>query len=148
MASSDKGALTQFSEPVYAPTCKRCLALMDRLFPAPQQHERLDFVVEVLADIVCRYGYAEIRGVPGDQQAALRKKARMEVRRRTGYSCTTFVLDSMILLSCDEIFKQRPASDDEAALERLDAFLSGKITDPRPDVPPDWRVSWSTWTAG
>jgi hypothetical protein len=74
--------------------CKRCLALMDQYFPAPRQHERLDLVVEVLADIVSRYGYAEIHGVPGDQQATLRKKARMEVRRRTGYSCTTFALNS------------------------------------------------------
>jgi hypothetical protein len=62
------------------PSCRRCLALMDRLFPAPALDERLPLVVQVVTDTVLELGHAELRGVPEDHQAPLRAQVRSVVR--------------------------------------------------------------------
>ncbi len=38
------------------PSCRRCLALMDRLFPAPALDERFPLVVQVVTDTVLNSG--------------------------------------------------------------------------------------------
>jgi hypothetical protein len=48
------------------PSCRRCLALMDKLFPAPELDGRFRLVVQVVTDTVLEFGHAELRGVPGD----------------------------------------------------------------------------------
>jgi hypothetical protein len=65
----------------YAPSCRRCLTLLDTLFPAPQLNDRFPLIVRIIADIVLAHGTAEILDVPGDQQAALRKAVRRRSSR-------------------------------------------------------------------
>src|SRR5260370_14734331 len=61
MAGGEGGLLHEFdAEEVFAPTCMRCLALMDNLFPAPPPDDRLGLVVRVVTDLVLEHGYAEI----------------------------------------------------------------------------------------
>jgi len=48
----DGGPLDEFDETAFAPTCKRCLALMDEEFPEPRDHEQLPLVAQLTADIV------------------------------------------------------------------------------------------------
>lgn len=67
----------------YAPSCRRCLALLDTLFPAPKLDDRFPLIVRIIADTVLEHGTAEILDVPGDHQAALRREVRTEVKKRT-----------------------------------------------------------------
>jgi len=127
----------------YAPSCRRCLALLDKLFPAPELHERFPLIVRIVADTVLEHGTAEILGVPGDQQAALRKEVRAEVKKRTGYGLTTHAHESMVIFVCDPIYDLHADEHMRRGAEAVDAFFSGK---PVPHQPPT-RLSWRTWAA-
>ncbi|MFI5960403.1 hypothetical protein [Cryptosporangium sp. NPDC051539] len=122
MVGGDGGPVGRSELVAFAPTCRRCLALIDRHFPAPERDSRLDLVAQLAADaVVERRGFAEIHDVPGDQQAELRKAVRGLIRVRTHHSVRTFVDDGIVYVEC-------PA-------------LSG--THGRPDAPE--TVSWRAW---
>ncbi len=127
------------------PSCRRCLALMDKLFPAPVLDERFPLVVQVVTDTVLELGHAELRGVPGDHHAALRAQVRSAVRKRTGYGLRSYVHESMVIFVCDPIYQQHADEDSRAAAEAMDAFLTGK---PASYLPTPWRLHWHTWAAG
>lgn len=129
-------------EDTFAPTCRRCLALMDKLFPEPELDDRLPLVVQLITDTVVEHGYAEIRGVPGDHHAALRKQVRAAVRKRTGYGIQTLVHESMIVFVCEPIHEQHADEQSRMAAEVMDSFLTGK---PTPALPTPWRLSWDAW---
>jgi hypothetical protein len=66
MVGVDGGAIGRYGEVAYAPTCRRCLALVDRHFPKPTPDSRLALVGRLAADVVVdQRGYVEIHGVPG-----------------------------------------------------------------------------------
>ncbi|MCW2936751.1 MAG: hypothetical protein JWM19_7713 [Actinomycetia bacterium] len=100
------GEDTEDDEAVFAPTCRRCLAIMDKLFPAPELDPRFPLVVQVVTDTVIEHGTAEILGVPGDHQAALRKDVRAAVRNRTGYGMETYAQEAMVTFVCQPIYDQ------------------------------------------
>ncbi len=131
-------------EAAYAPSCRRCLALLDRLFPAPKLNERFPLIVQVIADTILEHGTAEILDVPGDQQAALRREARAEVKKRTGYGLTTHVHESMVIFVCDPIYDLHAEEHSRRGAEAMNAIFSDK---PMPQPPPT-RLSWGAWAAG
>lgn len=128
-----------------APTCRRCLALIDRLFPEPKLDDRFLLIVELVTDTVAEHGYAEIRDVPGDHHAALRKRVRSALRQRTGHGCRTYVHESMIIFVCEAIHDRHAAQREAQAREALGSFLNGEP--PGPLARP-WHLSWGTWAAG
>lgn len=130
--------------PAAAPTCRRCLALMDRLFPPPEPDGRLATVVAAVVDTVLEHGSAEIRGVPGDQQAALRSQARTAVRQRSGYPVRTVVIDSMVVVVCEPISRLYYAAHSGQILDAVASMYSGQP--PRP-LPTPWRLYWDDWAA-
>ncbi|MEU5727176.1 hypothetical protein ABZ783_35970 [Micromonospora sp. NPDC047738] len=146
MVGGDGGPPTRFSDVAFAPSCRRCLALMDRHFPQPPAHDRLGLVAQVAADLVCEYGFAEVVQVPGDQQAALRKAIRVLVRKQSGHGSTTMVRNAAEYASCDAIFDQQREEHGRAAAEATSQALSGS-GESRPVQRPEWRISWTTWTA-
>jgi hypothetical protein len=128
-----------------APSCRRCLALMDKLFPPPELDDKFPLVVQLVADTIIEHGYAEIRSVPGDQQLALRSQVRAEVRRRTGHGPATAaarMFTSMVIFVCEPIHAQHAAEMEELAREAMSDFLNGVPSRP---VRRPWRLSWETW---
>jgi hypothetical protein len=126
-----------------APSCRRCLSLLDKLFPAPRLNERFPLVVAVITDTILEYGTAEILGVPGDQQAALRREVRAEVKKRTGHGLTTHAHESMVIFVCDPIYDRHADEFMRRGAAAVDAVLAGQ---PVPSQPPT-RLFWSTWAA-
>ncbi len=126
-----------------APSCRRCLALLDRLFPAPKLNEQFPLIVQVITDNVLEYGTAEILDVPGDQQAALRREVRAEVKKRAGYGLTTHAHESMVIFVCDPIYDLHADEHMRRGAAAVDAVLTGKPIPPQPPT----RLSWSTWAA-
>ncbi len=124
------------------PTCRRCLALMDRLFPEPRLDDRFPLVVHVVTDTVLEYGTAEILGVPGDQQTALRREVRAAVRKRAGHRMETYVHESMVVFVCQVIYDQHAETHARMAAEAMNRFFSEAPVAPAPSP---MRLSWSTW---
>ncbi len=142
MAGDEGGDADESGDEAFAPTCRRCLAIMDKLFPKPVLDDRFALIVQIITDTVAEHGYAEMRNVPGDQQAALRKQVRSAVRQRTGYTLQTLVHESMVVFICEPISQQHPAEHARAAAEAMNSFLTGEPATP---MPTPWRLSWDTW---
>jgi hypothetical protein len=143
MVGGDGGSINPFDEdPAFAPTCKRCLFLMDRMFAPPPVHPQLPLVAQVIANLVAEHGYAELHGVPGDQQTELRRQIRSLVRKGTRHTCRTFVHGSMIVVVCEPIAELHHEEQLADAAEAMEAYLRGEPRTPRPD--PEWRLRWST----
>lgn len=127
----------------YAPSCRRCLALLDTLFPAPELNDRFPLIVRIIADTVLAHGTAEILDVPGDQQAALRKAVRAEVKQRVGYGLKTYAHESMVIFVCDPIYDLHADEHMRRGTETVDAFLSGNPVSRQSPT----RLWWRTWAA-
>ncbi len=99
--------------------------------------------VSMFADLVAEHGYAELRGVPGDQQTELRRQIRSLVRKGTGHTCRTFVHGNMVVVVCEPIAKLHHEEQLADAAKAIDAYLRGEPRTSRPD--PEWRLRWSAW---
>ena len=128
-----------------APSCRRCLALMDKLFPEPQLDDRFDLAVQALTGTVAEHGYAEMWNVPGDQQAALRKQVRSAVKKRTGHPTQTLARGSLLVFVCEPIHQQHAAVREHAIAEATSSVLTGQPARP---LPTPWRLSWDALAAG
>jgi hypothetical protein len=145
MMGGDGGSISPYDEePALAPTCRRCLAVMDRLFPPPPTHPQLALVAKIVTDTVVEHGHAELHGVPGDQQSELRRRIRSMVRAATGHTCQTLVHDSTLFVVCEPVYELHADAQDAAVAAALDDAFNGK-TPVRADQ--TWRLSWSTWAS-
>lgn len=127
----------------YAPSCRRCLALLDALFPAPKLDDRFPLIVRIIANTVLEHGTAEILGVPGDHQSALRREVRAEVKKRIGYGLKTYAHESMVIFVCDPIYDLHADEHMRRGAEAMDAFFSGKLVSHQPPT----RLRWRTWAS-
>ncbi|MBT8227942.1 MAG: hypothetical protein HKP61_01010 [Dactylosporangium sp.] len=143
MVGGDGGTIGRSGEVAFAPTCRRCLAILDRHFPRPIPDDRLTLVAQLAADaVVDQRGFAEIHDVPGDQLDELRRTVRALIRKRTGTPVRTHVINGVVYVECPAIHHQRRDEGMREAVEAVDAFLKGERA-PRRDQ--DWVTSWSTW---
>ena len=148
MVAGDGGPIYWESEKSeFAPTCRRCLALMDRLFPPPAPADRLPLVVELVVDLLVEQGYAEMRGVPGDQHSALRTQVRTLLRKRTGHGSRTYVVGSMVVFCCDALFEVHKEEHESQAREAMERVWTAASTGdmPTPIARPVWRLEWDAW---
>jgi hypothetical protein len=125
-----------------APTCRRCLSILDRWFPAPVADDRIGLLAVMIGRAVHEYGTAEVVGVPGDQIAALRRAARGELKQRFGYSAKTYVIDDHVVISSNDTTEALRA---EVARQFRQAFSSDD-GDTAPIDDSGWRFHWRTWS--
>ena len=144
MVGGDGGPVDRYRETAFAPTCKRCLAIMDKHFPLPAPAAQLELVAQLAADAVIEQrGFAEVHRVPGDQQDALRKAIRRLVRQRSGESVRSFVAHSVVYVYCEAIYQQHADEGQKEIAEALNAIMTGERPVARPE--PEWRISWTAW---
>jgi hypothetical protein len=130
------------SDPVFAPSCRRCLAILDGLFPAPEGDARLDPVVARCLDEISYWGSAQVDQTPADQIPLLRKRLRAAAKAR-GWQITTLVHGaSVIAASDDALSPERQRAIDQFAAGVIGRLLDGTADDPRTE-PPSWRFSWT-----
>jgi hypothetical protein len=146
MAPGDGGAIYWPDDDlVYAPTCKRCLTLMDRHFPAPDPAPHLPLVVQLLTDLLTEHGYAEIHSVPGDQQQILRSQVRAKLRERAGCGSRTFAHESMVAFWSDAIRRERREAIEAEMRQALEQDSELTETGEAQVHQPEWRLNWDTW---
>jgi hypothetical protein len=113
-----------------APSCRGCLALMDKLFPAPELDGRFDLAVQVIAGTVAEHSYAEMRDVPGDQRATLRKQVRSAVKKRTGHPVQTLAIESLLVFVCEPVHQQHASEREHAIAQTFASSLTRKSARP------------------
>jgi hypothetical protein len=123
------------------PTCRRCLAILDRWFPEPVPDDRIGLLAELATGAVHRYGTAEIVGVPGDQHAALCRVVREELRQRHGHRAKTFIIGDRVVISSNDTTEALRA---ETTRQFHQAFSSNDDAAPIDDSA--WRFHWRTWS--
>ena len=122
-----------------APTCRQCLAVIDKAFPTPVPDGRIGVLAGLAASAVHDHGTAEVVGVPGDQMNALRSAVRSALRQRFGFSTRTFAQDGLLVVSSPEtrhLIEQTAAR----AIADLDLDDRTKVDDS------DWRFHWTSWS--
>lgn len=125
-------------EAVPAPTCRRCLRILDKQFAPPAADERLGWNVIRSVEELEQWGCLHILGVPADQAELLRKKLRAEARRR-GWKFQSTVADSQLIASCENALSpERREFVVHDSMQRMRAMASGSEL-PRPS----WRFEWS-----
>jgi len=136
-------------EAVFAPTCRRCMALMDKLFPQPALDPRFPLVVQVVTDTVVEHGTAEILGVAGDHQAVLRREVRAAVRKRSGHGMETYAHESMVIFVCQPIYDQHAEEHARFAAEAMDMVAAKLLSgEPVAPMPSPVRLWWDAWATG
>ena len=140
MAGSD--SIGDSTDTDTAPTCRRCLSILDRWFPAPVADDRIGLLAVMIGQAVHEYGTAEVVGVPGDQLAPLRRAARNELKQRFGYSAKTYVIDDHVMISSNDTTEALHAE----AARQFHQAISSADGDTAPIDDTAWRFHWSTWS--
>jgi hypothetical protein len=143
MCSTDRGLLHLWTEVAHAPSCKRCLALLDRKLPAATPSVAIDRLVGLVLTALDEEGLAEIIGTPGNQLTLLRSAIVRGVRARYGWSCRTHVHASMLVVECEEAYDRHADRHSLAAADAIGSYLDG--AGPRVDSS-GWRFHWSAWS--
>jgi hypothetical protein len=127
----------------FAPTCRRCLAIMDKLFPEPGLNDGFPLIVQFVTDTILAHGTAEIIGVPGDHQPALRKEVRAAVKQWTGNGMESYAHEGVVVFVCRPIYDEHAEEHERRAADIMNAHWSGG---PAPEVPPI-PISWGKLTS-
>jgi hypothetical protein len=140
MAGSD--SIGDSTDTDTAPTCRRCLSILDRWFTEPVADDRIVLLAVMIGRAVHEYGTAEVVGVPGDQTAALRRAARNELKQRFGYSAKTYVIDDHVMISSNDTTEALHAE----AARQFHQAISSADGDTAPIDDSAWRFHWSIWS--
>lgn len=122
---------------VVAPTCKRCLATLDKQFAQPAPDDRLGWNVIRAMEQLQEWGSVHVLGVPADQAELLRKRLRAEGRQR-GWKFHSTVGDGQLIAASEDALsaeqRERVMTD---SMMRMRALNSDAQLDP-----PSWRFVW------
>lgn len=143
MAAGELGPLHQYQEVQLSPTCRRCLSILDKVFPPPKADGRIDLIVSLVLDSLKAEGVARIVGVPGDQATLLRKSIRSAIKKELGFRANTYQHDGGIEVICEEAYEPHRERRDRALVAGLS--LDGESTQKLD--PTSWTIRWSAWAS-
>ena len=123
---------------VLAPSCKRCLAILDKQFAEPAPAEGLGWNVIRAMEQLQEWGCVHVIGVPADQAELLRKRLRAEARQR-GWKFQSTVGDGVVIAASeDALSAEQRAVVMAESMQRIRALNSGAHLGE-----PSWRFAWS-----
>ncbi|MBX7068532.1 MAG: hypothetical protein K1X38_04025 [Microthrixaceae bacterium] len=146
MAAGADDRLPLWRHPASAPTCRRCLRILDAWFPATETPAGVELLTAVVTEEVTRFGSAYVIGVPAEHVEATRASFRSALRSG-GFRSATRVIDGIVHLWSDDAYE---ALDHDAIRSRLISVLEGisrgavvKLSaDPESTPGP---IYWHTW---
>ena len=121
-----------------APSFKRCLAILDKQFAAPDPAERLGWNVIRAMEQLGEWGCVHVLGVPADQAELLRKRLRAEARQR-GWKFQSRVGDGQLIATSENALSaERRELVMAESMRRVQVVNSGAQLGE-----PAWRFPWS-----
>jgi hypothetical protein len=128
-------------EPAYAPSCRRCLRLLDALFDQPEPDDRLPWNVIRCIEELEQWGCFMIDDVPLLQMTLLRDRVRAEARRR-GWQFTSRASDQRLIgASENSLSPARRDIVERDARERMSG-IGADATDAPGQPRPSWTFRW------
>ena len=126
------------AQPVYAPSCKRCLRILDGQFPAPEPDDLLPWNVLRCIDELEQWGCFVIDNVPFEQMRLLRARVRAQARRR-GWQFASTAHDDRLMGASENSLSPEPRRLVELdSRQRLGGLAAGGPPPPRPS----WQLRW------
>jgi len=147
MAAGEPGPIHQHDRPGLVPTCRSCLRIIDRRFPAAKPADGVEIVASLIAEQVVTFGSVMVLNVPADQLEATRRAARRHIRQK-GFGSNTYVVSDVLHVLSDDAYD----AIDEDTKRKWSVALANAITpEGATPLPPDMKptpINWRTWATG
>ncbi len=144
MAASADELLPLWRDPAFAPTCRRCLRLLDSWFPTAEVPSGVWLLASVVAEEVIRFSPTYVTGVPVQHVEATRAAIRKPLRSG-GFRSSTRVVEGVVHVWSDDAYDAlEPAEIRTSVTSAIERITSG------PDAAPTASTaafSSGSWTA-
>jgi hypothetical protein len=146
MAAGADELLPLWRDPAFAPTCRRCLRILDALFPTADTPSGVWLLAAVVAEEVTKFSSTYVTGVPVEHVEATRSAIR-KVLRSGGIRSSTRVLDGVVHVWSDDAYD---ALDPAEIRTRVTSAIERIVGRPDTAAPHDpastpGPVDWRTW---
>jgi len=138
-----EGQYYQQKDSVHAPSCQRCLKIIDRTLLEVEPDDRFNWTLIRALEEMRLWGCVAIADTPGDQEELMRKRLRAEARQN-GWKIFTRYAHGTLHMSClDALTPDRKHAVEADRNMRLE-YLWNRLDDPEPLKPPrpSWQLVW------
>lgn len=146
MAADADELLPEWRDPVFAPTCRGCLRILDSWFPTADTPSGVWLLAAVAAEEVTRFSSTYVTGVPVEHVEATRAAIR-KVLRSNGFGSSTRVVEGVVHVWSDDAYEAiDPAEIRDSVTSAIERMTTG--VDTAPDRDPDSTpgpIDWHTW---
>ena len=149
MAAGADELLPLWRDPAFAPTCRRCLRLLNSWFPTAEVPSGVWLLASVVAEEVTRFSSTYVTGVPVEHVEATRAAIR-KVLRSNGFRSSTRVVDGVVHVWSDDAYDALDPSEIRTSVtSALERIATGVDAAPQRDPDATSRpVDWHTWVIG
>lgn len=146
MAAGADELLPLWRDPALAPTCRRCLRILDAWFPTADTPSGVWLLAAVVAEEVTKFSSTYVTSVPVEHVEATRVAIRKALRSQ-GFRSSTRVVDGVVHVWSDDAYR---ALDPEeirtsvtSAIERINTGADAVPALDSDSTP--GPVDWHTW---
>ena len=146
MAAGADELVPLWRDPAFAPTCRRCLRILDSWFPTADTPSSVWLLAAVVAEEVTRFSSTYVTSVPVEHVEATRAAIRKALRSQ-GFRSSTRVVDGVVHVWSDDAYDALdPAEIRTRVTSALQLITTGADAVPQrdPDSTPG-PVDWHTW---
>ena len=146
MAAGADELVPLWRDPAFAPTCRRCLRILDAWFPTADTPSGVWLLAAVVAEEVTKFSSTYVTSVPVEHVEATRVAIRKALRSQ-GFRSSTRVVDGVVHVWSDDAYR---ALDPEeirtsvtSAIERINTGADAVPALDSDSTP--GPVDWHTW---
>ncbi|MEZ5383762.1 MAG: hypothetical protein R2754_18435 [Microthrixaceae bacterium] len=145
-AGADELLLPLWRDPAFAPTCRRCLHILDAWFPTADAPSGVWLLAAVVAEEVTKFSSTYVTGVPVEHVETTRAAIR-KVLRSGGFRSSTRVVDGVVHVWSDDAYDALdPAEIRTRVTSAIERIVGGPNTAaPRDSDSTPGPVHWHTW---
>ena len=146
MAAGADELVPLWRDPAFAPTCRRCLRILDASFPTADTPSGVWLLAAVVAEEVTKFSSTYVTGVPVEHVEATRAAIR-KILRSGGFRSSTRVVDGVLHVWSDDAYDALdPAEIRTRVTSALQLITTGvdAVSQRDPDSTPG-PVDWHTW---
>ena len=146
MAAGADELLPLWRDPAFAPTCRRCLRILDSWFPTADTPSSVWLLAAVVAEEVTRFSSTYVTSVPVEHVEATRAAIRKALRSQ-GFRSSTRVVDGVVHVWSDDAYDALDSAEIRTRVtSALQLITTGVDAVPQRDpYSTPGPVDWHTW---